>query len=103
WPKSHGCAPAVPAVTVVVVAYNEEDRIEARLDNLLALDYPSERLDIVLASDGSIDATVDRASRYRDVGVRVWQFPTRRGKAAVLNDVVKSARGEIVVLADARQ
>jgi cellulose synthase/poly-beta-1,6-N-acetylglucosamine synthase-like glycosyltransferase len=96
-------APAEPAVTVIVVAHNEEDRIGPRLENLLALDYPRDRLEIVLASDGSSDETVNRARRYEDAGVRVRAFAERRGKAAVLNDLVPSARGQIVVLADARQ
>src|SRR5712692_3099852 len=102
-PRSHARAAAEPFVTVMVVAYNEEDRIDARLENLLALDYPRDRLEIVLASDGSTDETVDRACRYEDAGVRVRAFAERRGKAAVLNDLVPSARGQIVVLADARQ
>jgi biofilm PGA synthesis N-glycosyltransferase PgaC len=102
-PRSHRRAPAEPTVTLIVVAHNEEDRIVPRLDNLLALDYPRDRLDIVLASDGSTDGTVGRARRYEEAGVRVHAFAKRRGKAAVLNDVVPSARGEIVVLADARQ
>jgi poly-beta-1,6-N-acetyl-D-glucosamine synthase len=103
WPKPHHCNASASMVTVIVVAHNEQDRIAARLENLLALEYPRDRLEIVLASDGSTDATVDRARRYRDAGVRMRPFRQRRGKAAVLNDVVPSARGDIVVLADARQ
>ncbi len=96
-----GCSE--PTVSVVVVAHNEEDRIRSRFDNLLALDYPREKLDILLGSDGSTDSTVSRAFEYWDAGVRIRAFGDRRGKAAVLNDVVTSTRGEIVVLADARQ
>ena len=92
-----------PSVTVVVVAYNEEERIGPRLDNLRALDYPREKLEILVASDGSTDRTVERARRDASAGITVHAFHTRRGKAAVLNDVVPSARGEIVVFADARQ
>jgi biofilm PGA synthesis N-glycosyltransferase PgaC len=102
-PLAHINTPIEPTVTVVVVAHNEADRIAARLDNLLALDYPNDKLDIILASDGSTDDTVKRAHRYEEAGVRVHAFHNRRGKAAVLNDVVPSARGEVVVLADARQ
>lgn len=103
WPKSHDSAAWAPAVTVVVVAYNEEDRIAARLENLLALDYPREKLEIRLASDGSTDATAERGRAYESAGVVVRAFSSRRGKSAVLNDVVPSAQGEIVVMADARQ
>jgi biofilm PGA synthesis N-glycosyltransferase PgaC len=92
-----------PFVTVVVVAYNEAQRIERRIQNLLWLDYPHEKLEIIVASDGSEDDTAHRARAFEKAGVRVWAFHCRRGKAAVLNDVVPSARGEIVVLADARQ
>src|SRR6516225_6922054 len=102
-PRPRRLPPADYAVTVIVVAHNEEDRIRPRLDNLLALDYPKDKLEILLASDGSTDGTVARACEYNEADVRIRPFAARRGKAAVLNDVVPSARGEIVVLADARQ
>jgi cellulose synthase/poly-beta-1,6-N-acetylglucosamine synthase-like glycosyltransferase len=102
-PLRHTRAPIEPAVTVVVVAHNEAHRIAARLDNLFALDYPKEKIEIVLASDGSTDDTVDIARRYEDAGLIVRAFHKRRGKAAVLNDVIPGAAGEIVLLADARQ
>jgi glycosyltransferase involved in cell wall biosynthesis len=92
-----------PAVTVLVVAHNEAARVAARLENLLALDYPRDRVEIVLASDGSSDATVALARQYEPEGVTVTAFEERRGKSAVLNDLVPKSRGEIVVLADARQ
>jgi len=92
-----------PLVSVIVVAYNEAQRIERRIENLLSLDYPRQKLEIVVASDGSTDGTDTRARWFERAGVRVRAFETRRGKAAVLNDVVPLARGEIVVLADARQ
>jgi cellulose synthase/poly-beta-1,6-N-acetylglucosamine synthase-like glycosyltransferase len=60
-------------------------------------------LEIVVASDGSTDGTAERARGYVDGGVRVIEFDARRGKPAVLNDVVPNLRAEIVVLADARQ
>jgi cellulose synthase/poly-beta-1,6-N-acetylglucosamine synthase-like glycosyltransferase len=92
-----------PSVTIVVVAYNEADRIPARIENLLALDYPLERISIVIASDGSTDDTVEKARLYRDSGVTVRAFAKRRGKAAVLNNVMPTLRSDIVVFADARQ
>jgi biofilm PGA synthesis N-glycosyltransferase PgaC len=102
-PQPHLREPIAPAVTVVVVAYNEGEKIAGRIQNLLALDYPASQLDIVIASDGSTDDTVARAHAHADARIAVREFPYRRGKAAVLNDAVSSARGEIVVLADARQ
>jgi cellulose synthase/poly-beta-1,6-N-acetylglucosamine synthase-like glycosyltransferase len=101
-PKPVAARPILPTVTVVVAAYNEADRIAPRIDNLLASDYPPDRLEIVIASDGSTDGTVAAARRF-EPRVRVEAFPTRRGKPAVLNDVVPAAGGEVVVLADARQ
>jgi cellulose synthase/poly-beta-1,6-N-acetylglucosamine synthase-like glycosyltransferase len=92
-----------PPATILVIAYNEAERIGQRIENLLALDYPPGRVDIVVASDGSTDATVERARRYEALGVAVMAFPQRRGKPAVLNDVVPALRGDIVLLADARQ
>ena len=101
--KAHHQVPAEPLVTVVVVAYNEAQRIERRIENLLSLDYPRQKLEILIASDGSTDGTDVRAKWFERAGIKVRAFETRRGKAAVLNDVVPLARGEIVVLADARQ
>jgi len=99
-PRSCG---GLPTVTVVVVAHDEERRIRARVENLLALDYPRERLEILVCSDGSSDATVAQAGGCGDSRVEVLAFERRRGKAAVLNDAVARARGEIVAFADARQ
>lgn len=92
-----------PSLSLVIVAHDEASRIERRIDNALALDYPRDALEIVVASDGSSDDTVTRAGRYAERGVRVLAFATRRGKPAVLNEVVPRCRGSIVVLADARQ
>lgn len=92
-----------PTVSVVIVAKNEAMRIEGRLENLLSLDYPRDRLEILVASDGSTDGTAERARACEPAGVKVIAFEMRRGKSAVLNDLVPKARGEIVVLADARQ
>src|SRR5688572_10245906 len=92
-----------PVVSIVVGAYNEAERIDGRLENLLALDYPADRLEIVVGSDGSTDATVERARRYEQFGVTVHEFATRRGKPAVLNAVTPIVNGDIVLFADARQ
>ncbi|MEX0900008.1 MAG: glycosyltransferase family 2 protein [Gammaproteobacteria bacterium] len=94
---------SVASVTVVIAAYNEEACIRQKIANLLASDFPAERLEIIVASDGSTDDTVARAEECQSDTVRVVAFPARRGKAAVLNDIVPLARGELVVFADARQ
>jgi biofilm PGA synthesis N-glycosyltransferase PgaC len=103
WPRPPRTAPIEPTVSIVVVAHNEAPRIAARLDNLVGLQYPAGRVEIILASDGSTDDTVGRARAYESAGVRVVGCERRRGKPAVLNEVVPAASGEIVVLADARQ
>ena len=104
WPRYWRSGDESPAVTIVVVAYNEAARIKRRLLNLLSLDYPGDRFDIVVASDGSTDETAARVRATIKYGpVTVLAFDRRRGKPAVLNDVVPRARGDIVVLADARQ
>jgi len=92
-----------PLVSVVIAVHNEAPRIEEKLRNLRALDYPEDQLEILIGSDGSTDGTVDRARAFEHAGVTVVEFQTRRGKAAILNDLIPKARGEIVVLADARQ
>jgi cellulose synthase/poly-beta-1,6-N-acetylglucosamine synthase-like glycosyltransferase len=102
-PRARFSAPIEPSVSIVVVAHNEAGRIESRIQNLLALDYPADRLEIVIASDGSADDTVARARRFEDAHVRVCAFEQRRGKSAVLNVIVPSLHGDIILFADARQ
>ncbi len=93
----------LPTVTIVIVAHNEAERIGARIENLRSLDYPKESLEILIVSDGSTDGTAVRARAGAQAGMRVIAFAARRGKPAVLNEIVPRSRGDIVVLADARQ
>jgi len=93
-------AASEPYVTLVIAAYNEEQRIGAKLENCLALDYARERLKIVVASDGSTDRTDQIVESYRHRGVDLVCFP-RTGKTGVQNHVVAAARGEILVFSDA--
>jgi biofilm PGA synthesis N-glycosyltransferase PgaC len=102
-PKPRATAPIHPPVTIIVVAHNEGHCICRRIENLLSSDYPHDSLEIVIGSDGSTDDTVERAQAYADRGVTVRRFSDRRGKAAMLNDLIPSAHSDIVVLADARQ
>src|SRR5215468_9142526 len=90
-----------PRVSLIVSAYNEEDVIREKIVNSLALEYPRERLEIIVASDGSADRTAAIAAEYAREGIRLRHFPTRRGKNATLNDVVPQARGDIIVFTDA--
>jgi cellulose synthase/poly-beta-1,6-N-acetylglucosamine synthase-like glycosyltransferase len=91
-----------PYVTLVVPAYNESGVIGAKIRNAASLDYPVNRLEVLIASDGSSDDTVEVAQRLSDGSrVRVLAFSENRGKISVLNDAVREARGEIIVFSDA--
>jgi cellulose synthase/poly-beta-1,6-N-acetylglucosamine synthase-like glycosyltransferase len=94
-----------PSVSLLISAYNEAGVITEKVRNSLALDYPVEQLEIVIASDGSTDETAqmvrslaEQEGRQR---VRLMEFPENRGKIVVLNDAVPKLRGEIVVFSDA--
>ncbi|MGH3013625.1 MAG: glycosyltransferase family 2 protein [Gaiellaceae bacterium] len=91
-----------PGVTVVVAAHDEEEVIARRLENLLALDYPPERLDVVVASDGSTDGTdaAVEAVAQRDARVRLLARP-REGKVAAQDAAVAQTEREIVAFSDA--
>ncbi|MHB1926792.1 MAG: glycosyltransferase family 2 protein [Leptospirillum sp.] len=94
--------PAVlPTLTIVIPAHNEEAVIAAKIKNTLACDYPMEKVEILVASDGSTDRTVERTKDFVHPSLFLLDFPIRRGKLSVLVDAVSRARGEIVVMTDA--
>ncbi len=93
----------VPSVTVVIAAWNEEARILARVRNVLDQDYPPSNLDVLVVSDGSTDGTVSAVLSMGSDRVAVLALDERKGKAVAINHGVASARGEIIVFADARQ
>jgi len=95
--------PSEPMISIVMAAHNEAASILSKVRNLLSLDYPSDRMEILIGSDGSTDGTVEALLGVSDPQVRVFVFRERRGKPAILNSLVPNARGEIVVLADVRQ
>lgn len=99
FPKPHTESDALPTVSLLIACHNEEANIERKLNNVLALDYPAERLQVVIISDGSTDATEDIVARFAD-RVTLLALP-RRGKAAALNDAVRIADGEVLVFTDA--
>jgi cellulose synthase/poly-beta-1,6-N-acetylglucosamine synthase-like glycosyltransferase len=90
-----------PSVTVVISAFNEEAVIGRRIQNLLEVDYPKDKLEILIGSDGSTDGTCDVIAKYRFAGVKLVACALRRGKAGVLNDLVSQATGEFIVFSDA--
>jgi len=98
-PRRVAAADVEPSVTVVVAAHDEESVIERRLDNLLALDYPREKLEIVVASDASTDRTDELVASYHPP-VRLLRCE-RGGKVAAQNRAVAETSGEIVAFSDA--
>ncbi|MBY0456623.1 MAG: glycosyltransferase [Gemmataceae bacterium] len=91
----------LPTLTLLIAAHNEEADIEQRILNALALDYPAGKLEIVIASDGSTDATNAIVRRYEHRGVRLLAYAVNRGKAAVLDTSVPQSSGQVVLLSDA--
>jgi cellulose synthase/poly-beta-1,6-N-acetylglucosamine synthase-like glycosyltransferase len=89
---------ATPHVSVVVAAYDEEDVIGRKVENVLALDYPRDRLQLIVASDGSSDATVERAQA---AGADVVLDLPRGGKVRAQDQAVERASGDIVLFSDA--
>lgn len=93
--------PIEPQVSIVVAAYNERGAIAATIENKLALDYPAEKLEIIVVSDCSTDGTDAIVQGYASHGVRLLRQEPRAGKTSALNLAVPQARGEIIVFSDA--
>lgn len=89
----------LPAVTLMVCAYNEEDIIKEKMDNTRQLDYPKDRLRLMWVTDGSTDSTNELLAEYEDV--KVVYSPERRGKTAALKHGIKEIDTEIVIMTDA--
>jgi cellulose synthase/poly-beta-1,6-N-acetylglucosamine synthase-like glycosyltransferase len=91
----------LPNVTVIIAAYNEDSCIRARVENLLSLDYPQDKLTIRIGSDGSSDNTPQILESINAENFHAHIFEKNRGKMSVLNDLVASATDEILVMSDA--
>ncbi len=90
-----------PRVSILIPAYNEERVIGAKIENCLGLDYPEEKLEIVVASDGSTDSTCAEVKKYSGRGVVLLDYPRNQGKFRVINQSVPRTTGDIVVFSDA--
>jgi cellulose synthase/poly-beta-1,6-N-acetylglucosamine synthase-like glycosyltransferase len=90
-----------PAVTIVISAYNEEKGIRTKIDNMLALDYPPELLDVIVVSDASSDSTDAIVESCGLPRVRLLRLEGRHGKTACQNFAVTHATGDVVVFTDA--
>jgi cellulose synthase/poly-beta-1,6-N-acetylglucosamine synthase-like glycosyltransferase len=91
----------LPSVSLLIAAYNEEAVIEERLENALRMDYPRDKLEIVISSDGSTDRTTEIVRYYADRNARLLDYACRRGKATVLNASIPELKGEIILFSDA--
>ena len=96
-------APMEPDVTLVIAAFNERENIRQKILNCLALDYPREKLQIIVSLDGPTDGTEILALTFVSQGIQLAYSPKHMGKAAAINRAVTRARGSLLVFADARQ
>ena len=90
----------LPSVSLIITAYNESARIRGKLDNALALDYPADRFEVIVASDMSTDDTDDIVTTYADLGVRLVGAEQRLGKEYAQSLAIQAARGDILVFSD---
>lgn len=89
-----------PFVTLIISAYNEEKRIRQKLENTLQLDYPSQLLQVIVASDGSTDNTNAIVNEYADRNVELLKFDEHKGKESAQAEAVRNAHGKILVFTD---
>jgi len=90
-----------PFISLIISAHNEEAIIEKKIKNLLKLNYPHSKTEILIGSDGSIDNTNKICSLYHKKNIYFFTFSKRRGKAAVLNDLIQQSKGELIIFSDA--
>lgn len=90
-----------PRISVLIAAYNEEEAIERKIQQTLALEYPREKLEVLVLSDCSTDRTDEIVKAFPDGRVRLVRMPDRRGKTFAQNVGVKEATGEVIIFSDA--
>jgi glycosyltransferase involved in cell wall biosynthesis len=98
--RPHRRAAIAPAVSVIIAAHNEAATISRKLLNCLELDYPADRFEILVASDGSDDDTVEIVRSFAGRGVKLIEIPNRQGKQYAQLQARDAARGEILVFTD---
>ena len=92
---------SLPAVTVVIAAYNEQSCIAQRVEHILSQDYPADKLTLLIGSDGSKDKTAEILAAITDPRLKAHLFTENRGKVSVLNDLLSKVETDITVLTDA--
>ena len=90
-----------PHISIIIPAYNEEKSIERKILNTMALEYPKDKVEILVGSDGSNDESATLVKKFANRGVQLLDFKANRGKTAVQNDLVRRSKGEILIFTDA--
>jgi cellulose synthase/poly-beta-1,6-N-acetylglucosamine synthase-like glycosyltransferase len=101
WQRPQVAEGDLPDVSLLICAHNEQDVIARRIENGLESDYPREKLEIAVASDGSSDQTCAIVGTYAPHGVRLIEYVENRGKATALNESIPQLHGSVIVLSDA--
>ena len=100
---SRGKTPSaeLPEISLIIAAYNEEAVLRGKLVNALELNYPHEKMEIIVAADGSTDDTCDIVREFAPQGVKLSYSPDRRGKLAAMAHAVEGAAGDVLIFSDA--
>ncbi len=106
WYRLLSNKPAVPAdylptVSLLIAAHNEESTIEAKIQNVLDIDYPVDKIEVLIGLDGCTDTTLQILEKHTYSHIKVIEFTERRGKSAVINDLAGRAENDILVFSDA--
>lgn len=100
-PKRKEPPPYVPSVSVLIAAHNEEEALARTIRNILKLDYPEDKLELIVVSDASTDGTDSILEGIRDPRVRWLRLPTQCGKTQAQNEAVSLSKADVIVFSDA--
>ena len=89
-----------PDVSIIITAFNEKERIREKIENTLSIVYPKDKIEIIIASDGSTDGTNEIISSYAGKGICFLPIPSRGGKESAQKEAVRRSKGEILVFSD---
>ncbi len=100
-PFKYAGGSVTPTISIIISAFNEEKNIIQKIENTLALEYPKDKMEILIGSDGSTDSTAEKIKQYKGNKVLFFDCKANRGKTAVQNDLVEKSEGEILIFTDA--